>query len=1021
MKLRILSILLLLSAICTQTKAQTRIITGKVISFDDKLPLPGVAVKVTGTNINTQTGTDGNYSINIPVDARSLTFSYIGFSTEVVVIGNQQTINISLENDEKQLSEVVVVGYGNQIRRDITGSISKLTSKDVENTPVQSFESAIQGKAAGVVIESGSGKVGQGIKIRVRGTSSIGANSQPLYVLDGVPINSDAIDVVSANEPLNPLADINPNDIASIEVLKDASSSAIYGSRGSNGVILITTKKGANGKTNFNVSYSNGFSNPTKIRDFLNTQQYVELYTEAQRNRAAIRFGQGLYASRGFTNVQQAINFEQANLEGLFDEVSSGTDWRTNEISTNWAKESFRNDALSNQLDFSAQGGNDKTRFYASGGFSNQDAIVIVNKFKRYTGLLNIDHKATDKIDLGLKFSLAKTQTDRVSDDNEFSTPGQLVALQPLQPTRDPSTGNINNNGIYFNGLIQAYGGSFQQFLNYRNLGNTYFQYKILPELKLRSEFGIDLTNQTEETYYTRDTEDGAPNGAGSYGSANRFIYNTNNYINYNKTFNKIHNVDFTGGISFENRNSAFSSVSGINFPVDQLKKIASAGEINGGTSTSDDYSLFSYFIRSNYKFKDRYLVSLNGRADASSRFGKNNRYGIFPAASLGWIISDEDFLKNSKTISLLKFRVSYGVTGNDNIPNYSALALFGTTTYPGLPGLIPDQIANPDLKWESTKQFDVGIDFGIFNNRLSGEIDFYQKNTSDILLNVNQPATSGFTTVLQNIGKLSNKGVEIGLNSNNLVSEFKWSTNFNISFNKNKVTNLGGQVITSTFRATQKATEGQPIGVFFMPRYAGVDPANGDALYFREDGSKTNNYNLAFRQVVGDPNPEFTGGFTNTFSYKRFDLSAFVQFVYGNEIYNGAGIYQSSNARYFDNQTTDQLNRWQTVGQITDVPQARRGISNGDRESSRWIYDGSYARLKNLTLGYSIPGELIKTKAFSSLRLFVTGYNLATLTNYKFGDPEVNTATSSNIAGGVDFYSVPQARTIIFGANFKF
>lgn len=1012
-----LIILLFLGASTVFAQVNVNVVSGKVTDNKDGTALPGVTVVVQeASSVAVQTDASGNYRLSLPENARTLVFKYLGYKQKSVVI-TSAVINVTLEEDLKQLSEVVVVGYGTQIRENLTGSIAKVSAEEIQSQPVQSFESAIQGKAAGVVVSSGSGKVGQGISIRVRGSSSVTAGNQPLYVVDGIPVTSASVGDAVNFDPTNPLADINPNDIESIEVLKDASASAIYGSRASNGVVLITTKKGKEGKTTFAFNYFTGIGEPAVRRKFLNAQQYVELFTESAINGGKYDFANQL-SDPAYPTEQAAIDDYVGLVEGKFDGVAAGTDWRSAVVNTNWEDQSFRSAANNSQYDISATGGNEKTRFFTSGSYSNQEGIFIQNAFQRISGRLNLDHSATDRLSLGLNLNLSRSRNDRVTNDNAFSTPGQLVAMAPIQPVIDPATGRLSTTGEYYNGLIEARDAFFKTIV-YRNVSNAHANYKILPSLNLTSEFGVDVLNQAEDGFQGRETQ-GNPSGNGNYRTVASLNYTSNTFLNFNKGFGEKHNLEAVAGFSFQKQDLKTSQVVGEGFPSDDFKNLASASDITFGSSFGTNEALVSYFARANYRFNDKYLLALSGRYDGSSKFGANNRYGFFPAASAGWIISKENFLNDSEWLSFLKIRAGYGYTGNSSILDHQSLALFGASTYPNLPGYAPTQVPNPDLKWERTGSFDAGLEFGFFNNRLSGDLSYYNKQTEDLLLNVNIPATSGFATVLKNVGSLENKGVELTLNSQNFVGDFKWSTNFNISANKNKIKDLGGQVILGVGRAPQRAVEGQPIGIFFTQKYAGVDPQNGDALYFLEDGTTTNDYNLAFRQVVGDSNPDFSGGITNNFSFKNFDLSFFFQFVYGNDIYNGAGIYQSANADYWDNQTIDQLNRWQNPGDATDVPQARLFQSNGTRTSSRWLSDGSYLRLKSSSLGYTISGSKVNN-LFSSARVYVSGFNLLTFTKYENGDPEVNTTTISNIDNGVDFYTAPQARTITFGVNLKF
>lgn len=987
--------------------AQAVVVSGRVTSAADGNPIPGVTVLEKGTTNGITTDNSGNYRISVPSDA-VLQFRFVGMVTQEVPVNGRSTVNVQLRLDEQQLQEVVVVGYGTQERRNVTGSISSVSGEELENIPTPSLESALQGRAAGVQIESGSGKVGQGIKVRIRGSASVTANNQPLYVVDGIPITSDN-QGIDNNEPTNPLADLDPNDIESIDILKDASSASIYGSRASNGVVIITTKRGKQGRTNFNIGYSRGASEATNQVDFLNGPQYLELLRESFERSETIDF--------------------YINTLGFFADVDDAmdyfiSDWR-NPVNTNWQEQVFRTGTFQ-EANVSASGGNEKTTFYVGGSFSDQEGILINNAFQRISGRINLDHKASDRITVGANFSLARSENNRVSNDNAFSTPLQIVALAPIQPVIDPETGELNTNTIYYNGLIEARD-AFNDLIVYRNISKIYGDLNIIPGLNFRSEFGLDLLNQDEESYQGRETQDGAPTGSGEKRSVTVTNYTTNNFFTYDRDLSESNTLNLVLGMSYQRSNTQTTYVAGEGFPNDNFKKLASASDITFGSSTGTANSLLSYFARANFSLLDRYLFSLSARVDGSSRFGTDNKYGLFPAIGVGWILTDEDFLSGLDFLSFLKLKASYGITGNQEIGNFDSRGLYSGVSYAGVSGIIPVSIANPDLKWETTRQFDIGLSFGFLNDRITGTVDYYTKNTEDLLLNVQVPATTGFTSIVRNVGKLENKGWEVSLTSQNLVGDFTWSTSLNYARNRNEITDLQGQVIRAG--AINRAVEGEPIGVFFAKKYAGVDPQTGDALYYLRAGSDetTTDYGAAEEQVVGDPNPDFQGGFSNTFSYKGFDLSILLQFVYGNEIYNNAGRFQSANMDYLDNQTADQLDRWQQPGDITDVPEARFLDGNGTGTSSRWIYDGSYLRGKNLTLGYTLPKDLISKAYLNSLRVYVTAQNFFTITDYPGWDPEVNTqgvgpsATRANVGAGTDFYTAPQAKTIAVGVNFGF
>jgi TonB-linked SusC/RagA family outer membrane protein len=1004
--------------------AQDVDVTGKVTSTEDGSPLPGVSITVKGTTRGTTTNVDGSYRISVPANS-VLQASFIGFTTLEQAVNNRSIVDFVLVPATQTLNEVVVTGYGSQIKRDLTGNIVKIKGSDVADMPVTTFEQSIQGKAAGVQINQGTGKLAQGIQIRVRGQSSVSASNEPLYVIDGIPMTQGDLSINGG--ATNPTVDINPQDIESIEILKDASAGAIYGARAANGVVLITTKKGKAGKTNVTFGMQYGKSKPTNVLQFLNTQQYMDFYRVAAANSDAID-GYDPKDPDSYTSY----------MESFFVTQSLGTLGTAKQADTKWADLAYQ-DAPSQQYDLSVSGGSEKTTIFMSGQFLDQQGILAGNAFNRMTGRMNLTHKVTDKLTVGMNMGITRSFNQRVSGDRQFDNPQQLVALPPMTPATDPDTGlpvgtppGDISIPVYYNALINI-GNAYYNTTVHRNIGNAFGEYRFFKGLKFRTEVAIDLLNQQEEQYYNSKTQRnfGAPLGYGY----NRFVrvenYNTNNYFVYDNTIG-VHTFDATAGMSFQNSLSKSNAAEGRDFPSDAYRMIASAARKTDASSAETNYNFLSYFARVNYKFNEKYLIGLSARTDASSRFGKANRYGFFPAVSAGWILSEENFLKNIETISFLKLRASWGKTGNAEIANFGHLGLFsGGAGYGTLPGQAPSQLANPDLSWETTQQIDFGLDFGILKNRINGEIDYYEKNTTGLLLNVNVPGTTGFATQLKNVGSLTNKGFEFVLNTDNLVGQFKWKTSFNASTNTNKITNLQGQVIEGGLSNMSRAVEGQPLGVFYTVEYAGVDPKNGDALFYKNtknaDGSlsreTTNVYSQAQRTVIGSPLPKWIGGITNTFSYKGIELSVFFNGVFGNKLnFYGVGRFSSANGRFEDNQTVNQLNAWTPQNTNTNVPQARLFFNNGAQASSRFIEDGSFVRLRNVTLAYNLPKSLLNKVKISNVRLYVTGQNLLTFTKYSGWDPEVNADDIvSNIALGYDFYTTPQAKTIMGGLNISF
>lgn len=1011
--MRKLLLSILASFLLAQLSLNAQTIVGKVTDAANQ-PLPNVSVVVKGTKIGTATAADGTYKIEAG-QGKTVVFSSLGYGTKEAVVKGT-ALNVSLnKSDTRNLDEVVVVGYGTKIKKDLTGNIAKVKGSDVQGMPVTNLNQALQGRAAGVFVETNNGKLGEGVKVRIRGSGSISASNAPLYVVDGIPISTDAISG-------NAIADINFNDVESFDILKDASAAAIYGSRAANGVVLITTKKGKAGKTSFQVNTQFGLNSPTRYRGFLDAKEYVELLREAAINSDKL---EGTDPTDPAQYVGSYLQFAERRLT----RYSGWSDWKKLETNTNWEKLAFNDRAATSALDVSASGGNDKTKFYISLGNINQTGILIGNSLKRISARINLEQSVTEKFKLGFNLSLTQTKTGRVADDNEFSTPMQIVALAPITPFKDKS-GNVYNSPTttYQNPYVDFTDGKFNS-TSFRNIGNIFGQYNFNSSLFFRSELGIDLQNQNDDQYYGPNTTFG--NGTNGYGESGWFrglTYNTNNYFSYKKKIKGVHDLDAVLGMSFQEYNISVANVYGEQFPTQQLQKLASSGLIKGGSSSESASAFLSYFSRVNYKFDNKYLLSLSGRIDGSSVFGNDRRYGFFPSVSAGWILTEEDFLRNSNTLSFLKLRGSWGLTGNaDGFGNFASRGLWGGIAYNGTGGLASTQLANPDLRWEKSNQVDIGLDFGLLQNRISGEIDYYVRNTNDLIYNVPVPGNTGFSSKTVNVGSMENKGFEFVLNTDNIVQkDFRWSTSLNLSTNRNRITKLDGEqklLPGNDGRFMNSLIVGEAIGVFYGPKFAGADPANGDALYYKQDGkSTTNDYNEAGNFLVGNPNPKFIGGVTNTFSYKGIEISFLFQGVFGNQIMNGAGGFMSASFDWFDNQTRDQLNRWQKPGDITNVPQLRLAGGNGISASSRYIENGDYVRLKNLTVAYNLNSALLKRLKLNSARLYLTGVNLLTFTKYSGWDPEVNTDyRAGNRNQGSDFYAAPQVKNISLGLNVGF
>ncbi|MCC6463244.1 MAG: TonB-dependent receptor [Saprospiraceae bacterium] len=997
-----------------------RAVTGRVTELSSGEPLIGATLTVKGTTTGTTTDADGRYSIRVGKDADVLVVKYTGYRGQEITVGTRSNVDVAMEQNAELIDEVVVIGYGKQIKSTLTGNIVKVSGDNVKAMPVVSVEQALQGQAAGVYIESTNGKVGGAMRMRVRGVGSINAGTEPLFVVDGIPLAKDARNTSGAD--MNPLADLNFNDIESIEVLKDASAKAIYGARGSNGVVIITTKSGKSGKSRIELDLQTGFTKATGRRDFLNSKEYIELFTEAANNADDL----------------EGVPYDDPNswtefVFSRFRRYDGHTNWEDRIDQTDWQEEAFRTGRVRNaSLSFS--GGNDKVRYFASGNLGLNEGVLLSNELSKNGGRLNLDFDATKRLKVGVGLSLARTSTRQVSNDNAFSTPLQLVALAPFTPKTDED-GILYDRPVttYYNGLIDIEDGS-RKVNTFRTLANISGEYTITEHLGLHMEGAANLYNVRDDASFGERTENGsASKGYGYSAFAGATDYNANALLHWDQEFDA-HALGLDLGTEYFTSENTRTYVEGEQFPTDDFKTLASAASIKAGTSTITNYSFVSYFGRARYNFNRKYLLNLSARVDGSSRFGKDNRYAFFPAASAGWVLSEEGFLKENKALSFLKLRASWGVSGNADIENFLSQGLYNAGTYNGSSTLNPKQIANPGLTWEKSAELDFGVDFGLFDNRLSGEVDYYIKNTTDLLLNVPVPASSGFTNQFQNIGKLRNKGLELVLNSNNFSGAFSWTTSLNMAFNQNEVISLAnGQTLIDDGSNMNVVKVGESIGTFYGAAYAGVDPQNGDALWFvnaTDDNGNivdptatTNDFSTANFVVLGSPMPDVIYGLDNTFSYGGLTLNIRLQGQQGNQIQNGGGQFMSCNACWFDNQTRDQLDRWQKPGDITNVPQARLGYTNGaETRSSRYLSEGSYLRLKNVTLAYDLPARWFGKNGFRDVRLYATATNLLTFTKYDGWDPEVTTDyLADNIIYGVDFYSAPQPKTIVFGLRAGF
>ncbi|MEH6681023.1 MAG: TonB-dependent receptor [Sediminicola sp.] len=988
--------------------AQEKSITGKVVDAEG-LPLPGVNVVIKGTTNGTQTDFDGVFIIGATT-GQVLVFSYLGQKTEEVTVGTSTSLTVEMEEDASQLEEVIVVGYGTQSKRTLTDNIAKLTSADIAEVPNPNIQNALVAKAAGVQVTQTNGKVEGGINIRVRGAASVSGGTQPLYVLDGIPLIDPIGDRVEVGNgaPTNPLLTLSSNEIESIDILKDASSAAIYGARGANGVVLITTKRGKQGKAKFSLNLAQGFSRPTNKREWLNTDEYIELFTEAAINTYGEEDG-------------------LAEAEGLFDFLAGDTDWRSREVNTNWSDYAFQ-DGYQTDADFSVSGADAKTSYYFSGAYNNTSGIIRDNELERATARTNISHQLTDRFKTGMNLSFSRTEIDRIANDNAFATPLQAIAQPPLSPARLPD-GSPNPNTLYGNFLLDAENAFFKTIIR-RTVGKAYAEYQFLPSLKLNSDFSYDLYSQTEDNFRGQNSLFQSTNGEAFASDLGSESYTYSNYATFDQTFAEKHTLNFVAGMEYIKYNRRITSVTSQQFPSDDLNTVSGGAEVTAGTGVNLKSSFLSYFARATYDYMGKYLLKASIRRDGSSRFGENQRFGTFPAFSAGWILSEENFLNSSNTLSFLKLRGSWGKLGNADIGgDYPSLFLFSGVSYNERPGLAPTQPGNSDLTWEQSTQTDFGLEFGLLDNRISGELDYYVKDTEDLLFSVPLVPSSGAPTINQNIGTLQGKGIEFVLNTRNIETEdFTWTSNFNISHNTNELKSLPND--NADIISGQNINRvGESVASFYLREYAGVDPDNGDALYYlnteNSDGSlnrdTTTDPNEAQRIVAGNPFPELTAGLTNTVLVAGFDFSFTFQGEWGASIFNDGGRFQSVNADYYDNQSRDQLNRWQQPGDITNVPQARLFQGNGTAQSTRFLAEADFIRLRNITLGYSLPDIVTEKMGLSKLRVYLTGINLLTITDYPFEDPEARSDVNGQNNPGYTFYSAPPAKTLTLGMNINF
>ncbi len=969
--------------------AQQRTVSGTVTSREDGSPLPGVNVLLQGTSLGSITDVNGRYTIGVPQEGGVLVFSFVGFVTQALEIGPGNVLDVQLDVDATQLKEVVVTGYGDpQEKRKYTGSVAQVGSKLIENVPVATVDQMLQGRAAGVMVTANSGQPGTPAFVRIRGISSAGSVT-PLYIMDGVPISA------------GDFAALNPNDIESINILKDAASSSLYGTRGANGVIVITTKRGSEGiNMHYNVQY--GVTTRTNAKfDMMTTAQKIQF------ERLMAEFG--LYQGE-VGRILEDGSLSSAEKEQRIAELAR--------INTDWTDVFFR-EGITQMHEISASGGTGRSNFFLSASYRTEEGIIKESDLDRYSLRFNFDHDATERFSFGVSNSIGYTRTNFLPTEtgNNINNPVLYAFIaNPYTRVKDPNTNEYEEGPTGFN-LVEQMEQSYNRQEQLKIVSGAYLRYEIIPGLVAKTNWGIDFSETLDDFRINA----GAPNQGGingeqgvltrGYGRLASIIGTTS--LQYAFNIKQDHNLRVlvghgnTTGFSFNGYglNDKLGSAAAITQGTPSNNFIAEVGGFN------TDNALLSYFLDGLYAFRDRFTVSFNVRRDGSSRFGKNKRYANFYSVGASWNLMAEQFMTRFPFVNDLKLRASYGTQGRQTgIGNFQSLALYGSGfSYAGQQGIAPVQPANPDLQWEQTASLDIGLDFLILNERISGTVDFYHKLTTEMFVDTPLSRTSGFSSLSINGGEMRNRGVEVTLGTRNIVTtNFTWSTDLNITFNDNEVLKL-----TFENDATRETgfREGLPIGTFAMVEWAGVNPANGDPLYRDKNGNVTNVYNADDAVAkFGTWDPPRFGGLTNTFTYKGIELSIFFSFQHGNVLLNNQRFFNNNPLNFGQfNQSVEQLRAWRQPGDITNVPRvtAQREFSSQDLE------DASFIRLRNVSLAYFLPPRLITRTKLKSVKIYLQAQNLYTLTKYSGFDPED--------AGSVQLSQYPVPRVFTGGIDIGF
>lgn len=1027
---------------------QTKTITG--IVNDAFGPVTGANVIVKGTTNGSITDIDGKFSLTNVPDNAILQISFIGYITQEIKIGNQTHMDIALVEDAEALEEVVVIGYGVVKKKDLTGAVSQISSGALKDLKVSHPTQAMAGQMAGVQVQQGSGSPGETANIRVRGAASISASSAPLYVVDGYPLGEQNLN------------SINPNDIESIEVLKDASASAIYGSRAANGVVLVTTKSGKAGKVSINLDMYYGIQNVSNTLDLMDAQEFAALSKEAFNTNYMSRVA-GASAS---DPLDMRPSGNRYRYPAIFDDaaamaaIGKGTDWQ-NEI--------FRTSPVQN-YQLSVSGGDEKTKYMFSGGYFNQDGIIIGSDYERFSARAKIDSEFTKWLKVGINLAPTYINENTITPGT-WSSDGVVLAAgatSAIVPVKNPD-GTWASQAEYavasdgLTGVTNAVANALDIDNSRKTLrlfGNMYAEVSFLDNLKFKTTLGADIMQWRSKFFRPSNVPKNGtvaplPSTDRRGNTRNTEVFNwlNENTLTYFESFG-LHEIDAVVGFTVQKDIYNYSIAEASDFP-DDIIRVVKNGKVKTGSSEMEEWALLSYLGRVNYRYNNKYYVTASIRADGSSRFGKNNRYGYFPSGSVAWRVSQEDFMKDAEWLSDLKVRASYGLTGNNTIPNYGSIGtmvnenyVFGIGSGNVVTGLAQNNFSNADLTWEKTKQLDLGIEVSVLNSRLSFTMDYYNRKTTDLLLQVDIPTITGFRNAWRNIGKVDNQGYEFAINTVNIMkNDFTWNTNINLSTNKNKVVALGpsGDPIYHGGGAgtTHITMIGHPLASFYGYKQIGVymnqadldnspktgNSAVGDVKY--EDIDKNGVINADDRTIIGNNDPKFTWGMTNTVVYKGFDLSMVMQGVHGRDVLHLAKRFYE-NLEGNQNQLRTMLNRWKSESDPGDgwTPRANAATTGENNVvSSRWVEDASFVRINNLTLGYTIPRSLAQKWTMQNARIYFSVQNLATFTGYSGYNPETSfradnekdVSVSDRLARGTDYGTYPLNRTFTFGLNVTF